>query len=257
MPIAKLDRVVLRLNGDDATSWLDGLITNSLKDDITFAALLTPQGKIIADFFVIKDDNTLLIDVADKFADILEKRLKMYRLRAKVKLERTERHVYAAWDGIGDEGLKDPRNTRLGQRLYSDSLEALSSADEYNAYRLSMSIPDSQWDFDTGETFPANANMDQLNGVDFKKGCFIGQEVVSRMYRKTEVRKRMIGFTFQSTFDGTDITRSEKTVGTIMSSYEGQGMAMMRLDRLAKTDGPLMVNGTEIILRETDNGDQA
>lgn len=235
MPIAQLDRTVLKLTGEGVVAWFDGLTTNSLSSDpnaLTFAALLTPQGKIIADFFVAQVESGLLIDTASKFGDALAKRLKMYRLRAKIDIEITDQHVFAIWDGIGDEGKTDPRDFRLGRRFITDSLDTTATAQDYNSHRLSLGLPDSQWDFETATTFPANANMDILHGVDFKKGCFVGQEVVSRMYRKTNVRKRMCGFTYQGDLTDTVIKIGDRVVGDVMHTHAGRGMAMMRLDRL-------------------------
>lgn len=257
MAIAKLDRSLISITGDGAAEWLSGLITNSLDNDINFAALLTPQGKIIADFFVIKDGDALIIDTADKFAEGLKKRLSMYRMRAPIVFEDDPRCVYAAWDGKGDEGLEDPRHEGLGRRILADYMETQNSPEDYNSHRLSLGIVDSQWDFGTAETFPANANMDLLSGVNFKKGCFIGQEVVSRMYRMTEVKKRMRAFSFEGTAEGTDIKLGERSVGAVMHVHGNLGMAMMRLGRLANSDDPLMIGETVIQLIETTNGHQA
>ena len=109
MPLAILDRDVISLSGaDDPREFLAGLITNNLSAPISFAALLTPQGKIIADFFIIDEGYRLLIDVPRKFTADLLKRLKMYKLRAKIDLEMTELSVICAWDGAGSEGYADP-----------------------------------------------------------------------------------------------------------------------------------------------------
>lgn len=224
----------MSISGENVTDFLSGLITNNLSADMTFTALLTPQGKIIADFFVTKDNGRLLIDTPDKFAADLMKRLKMYKLRAKIDLALCEDlNVYAAWDGTGDEGYADPRHADLGRRIISDYTETEHSADDYNAHRLSLGIPDSAWDFETATTFPANANMDILNGVDFKKGCFVGQEVVSRMQRKTNVRKRMQSFTATAPIiPGATLMCGLVNVGTVMSVAGKAGMAMIREDRL-------------------------
>lgn len=235
MPIAKLDRTVIEVSGEAPEDFLSGLITNSLKADITFAALLTPQGKIIADFFVTKSAGALLIDTPAKFAADLMNRLKMYKLRAKIDLAvRDDLEVYAAWDGTGDEGCADPRHDGLGRRIITEYIEASADADDYNAHRLTLGIPNSTWDFETASTFPANANMDTLNGVDFKKGCFVGQEVVSRMHRKTAVRKRMRSFTATvPVIPATTLMQGIVNVGTVMSMHGNAGMAMIREDRLA------------------------
>ena len=263
MPIAKLNRSIIRLSGEGVHDWLSGLITNTLDENITFAALLTPQGKIIADFFVIKEDDHLLIDAAEKFKDSLVKRLSMYRLRAPINIEMDSRDIYAAWDGIGDEGFKDPRHDVLGQRILADYMDCEASDYDYDQHRLGLGIPDSQYDFDSAATFPANANMDLLSGVNFKKGCFVGQEVVSRMYRKTEVKKRMRGFELAGTPASNQIKIEDRIVGDIMYISNGKGMAMIRHDRLPQnaSDGdladkaePLRVGEIDITLLDLPNG---
>ena len=251
MPIAKLDRAVLRLSGEGVAAWLDGLITNSLKDDLTFAALLTPQGKIIADFFVWKEEN-LYIDTASKFGAALLKRLKMYRLRAPITIEDVSETVsiYAAWHDV--TGTEDPRLQGL-RRLKSEAkIETNASQNDWDKHRLSRGLTESHWDFESAETFPHNVNMDRLNGVDFKKGCFVGQEVVSRMQRKTEIRKRLCGIKFQVRLDETQIKAGERVVGDVVYVNDGQAMAMMRLDRLAANEEPLMVGAAEVSILESE-----
>ena len=253
MPLAKLERTVLRFSGENLKPWLDGLITNSLKAPLTFAALLTPQGKIIADFFITTEGDDLLLDTPPKFAAPLMKRLKMYKLRDKIEITDVsdDYHVYALWDGEGELGELDPRHAGLGRRLVStDIIETTSRADEYDAHRLSLSIPDSQYDFETQSTFPANANMDVINGVDFKKGCFVGQEVVSMMKRKTEVKKRMRAVTSEQPLELGPIMAGERVVGDILYANGNVGMAMLRLDRIKQTEEPLMAGGLEIQILE-------
>jgi len=254
MAITKLDRIVLRLSGEKVDEWLSGLITNSLDADINFAALLTPQGKIISDFFVIKDKNDLLIDAPADYVDGLKKRLSMYKLRAPITITETDLSVYAAWGGTGDEGYADPRRAELGRRIYADYLECEGDPEAYDIHRLELGVPDSSQDFKSGEIFPANANMDFLNGVDFKKGCFVGQEVVSRMHRKTNVKKRMQGFRSDGAITETDLIQSERVVGTVMHLNDMNGMAMVRQDRLADDGSPIRIGSTEVKLMELNNG---
>lgn len=253
MPIAKLNRAVFRLSGDNVTSWLDGLISNSIaKDGLTFAALLTPQGKIIADFFISHHGESLLLETPTKFAADLFKRLRMYKLRAPIEIEDLSQshNVYAIWDGLGDEGHTDPRLPALGRRLITT--EDLPDTGDYNAHRLSLGIPESEWDFETVTTFPADANMDHLSGVDFKKGCFVGQEVVSRMRRMTTVKKRFRAVVLSGQADAGDkILSGARVIGELLSVHASQGaqsmgMAMIRLDRLAAATENPIVNGEEV-----------
>lgn len=255
MPITRLDRSIFKLSGDGVSAWLEGIITNSLKTELSFAALLTPQGKIIADFFVTKDGDDLIIDTPKKFGQLLFKRLRMYKLRAPIKITdlSEELSVYALWGGVGDEGHVDPRHDKLGRRFISaDSIEGDG---DYNAHRLSLSVVESEWDFDTQDVFPADANMDLMNGVDFQKGCFVGQEVVSRMKRMTTVKKRMRGVVFSGPAEANDkVLAAERVIGEILSVHDNRGMALIRLNRLEESAGEINVAGQTVEIMEEING---
>lgn len=242
MPIAKLDHSVIHLSGEGVAAWLDKIITNSLHAETTFAALLTPQGKIIADFFVTRDGDGFVLDTPVKFSENLLKRLKMYRLRAPVSIEsRDDLSVYAVWDGEGEVGLRDPRHGTLGQRLITT--ETLETTGDYNAHRLSLGVADSAWDFDTTQMFPADVNMDLMNGVDFAKGCFVGQEVVSRMKRMTTVKKRARGVTLSGGANAGDkIMAGERVIGEILSVHDRAAMGLIRLDRWHAAEASPTVN---------------
>ena len=249
MALARLNRTVFRLSGDGVQAWLDGLVTNNLTAPISFAALLTPQGKIIADFFVVKDDKDILLDTASKFADPLHKRLKMYKLRAPIDITETELKVYALWDADDMDGQPDPRHASLGHRLITDQSlgEASDNQDAYNAHRLSLGVADSEWDFETQTTFPADANMDLMQGVDFQKGCFVGQEVVSRMKRMTNVKKRMRGLILEGPAkSGDPIKCGERTVGEVLSAHGSMGMGLVRLNRWKEADTEPTINGAAV-----------
>jgi len=254
MPIAKLDRTIISLKGENVEEFLGGLTTNNMDTDLTFAALLTPQGKIIADFFVHKVNGGLVLETPSKFGKTLMMRLKMYKLRAKIDIEdiSEDNFIYALWDGQGDAGQPDPRHTGLGNRLLTDDLLSTeSSAEDYDLHRLSLGVPDSTWDFETQTTFPADANMDLLHGVDYKKGCFIGQEVVSRMHRKTSVRKRMRGVTLSGPAQaGDDIVAGSLKIGTLNHVRRERAIALIRLDRLAKAGETPTVNGNPVTIME-------
>ena len=258
MPIARLDRTVFRLSGDGVSAWLEGLTTNNLSAPISFNALLTPQGKIIADFFVTHEADSLRLDTPDKFAASLFKRLKMYRLRAPIDITQTELNVYAIWDGpeqnkIGEEGHIDPRLPALGRRLITS--DYLETDGDYNAHRLSLGVPDSAYDFETVTTFPADANMDLMNGVDFKKGCFVGQEVVSRMKRMTTVKKRMRGIILSGPAQvGDKIKAGERVIGDVLHVHGQMGIAMIRLDRLAAAEISPTLNDAPVTIMDSVAG---
>jgi len=262
MPVCRLERSIISLRGDDVAGFLNGLITNSLNDDLTFAALLTPQGKIIADFFVHRTGDGLLLETAEKFAKILSLRLKMYKLRAKIDIidVSAEYDIYALWDGTGEIGLSDPRHPKLGQRLLEKSgyLSPEHTPEDYDLYRMSLGVPDSTWDFGTEQMFPADANMDLLNGVDYKKGCFIGQEVVSRMHRKTVVRKRMGAVKLSGVAQAGDaIKAGGRTIGKLNHVRNGMGMALIRLDRLAASADDVRLNDKPATITEPDYDPQS
>ena len=253
MPIDRLDRTVFSLSGEGVEDWLSGLITNDLSEEITFAALLTPQGKIIADFFIYRWYEGLLLDTPRKFAADLHKRLRMYRLRVPIEIEETDLSVHAVWDDGPAGGFKDPRHASLGRRIVST--RSFKSTGDYNAHRLTLGVPDSQWDFETAKVFPADANMDLLNGVNFSKGCFVGQEVVSRMKRMTTVKKRMRGIILEGNAEAGDrILSGERVIGDVLHTNSKAGMAMMRLDRLRNAEHRLTLNGDTVTVMSAVDG---
>lgn len=255
MSVARLDRTLLRLSGDNVKDWLSNLITNTLAQDMTFAALLTPQGKIIADFFVTKDGSDLILDTPEKFGSLLEKRLSLYKLRAPIQIENIsdDHSVYAFWGDVDKRGHADPRHASLGHRYISSP--DLPNEDDYNAHRLSLGVVESEWDFETATTFPADANMDLMHGVDFKKGCFIGQEVVSRMKRMTTVKKRMRGVIFEgSASAGDKIMAGERVIGQLLTVHGKMGMALIRLNRWKEAETPATLNETNIDIMDSVDG---
>lgn len=257
MPVSLLDRTVFHLSGDKTREWLGGLITNSLSGEHTFAALLTPQGKIIADFFIQTDGDALLLETPSKFEEALFKRLKMYRMRTPIEItDISETHnVYAIWNGEGEEGFEDPRQPALGYRLITT--DTLETTGDYNAHRLSLGIPDSAEDFETASVFPADACMDQINGVDFKKGCFIGQEVVSRMKRMTTVKKRMRGLALAGDAQAGDkIMAGERVVGDVLSVHNKMAMGLVRLDRWKNAAVSPTLNGHGVQIMGAPDGSE-
>jgi folate-binding protein YgfZ len=253
------DRGVVKVAGDDARKFLNGLVTTDV-GRVTpavarFGALLTPQGKIIADFFVVEMDpaegNAFFLDCPRSLVATLVGRLNLYKLRAKVTVEDLSEAlaVVAAWDGEGDTdcGLvyRDPRLSELGLRalvpphLVADAAVELAAelvdAGAYEAHRIALGVPRGGIDFMYGDAFPHEACMDQLAGVDFDKGCYIGQEVVSRMEHRGTARTRVVGVAYDSAAPeaGASILAGEKTLGTMGSSAGGRGIATLRLDRMA------------------------
>lgn len=250
-----IDRGVIRVSGEEARDFLQNLVTNDM-DAVTperagYGALLTPQGKIICDFLIVAlpagDGGGFLLDTPLLQTPDLMKRLKLYRLRAKVTLEDlTERSaVLASADGAplpAEAGVvyADPRLPALGQRAIVDAAAADELVDAgpeaWHARRVGLGVPAGGRDFAYGDTFPHEALLDQLGGVSFRKGCYIGQEVVSRMQHRGTARTRIVPVLFDggiATETGAPATAAGKPLGTIGSAAEGRALAMLRLDRLA------------------------
>ncbi len=244
-------RSVLRLSGGDACNWLQSLVTNDIENlksgDGRFAALLSPQGKILFDFFVVNDGDAFLIDcAADQSASLL-KRLAMYKLRADIALidASSSLMVAAAW---GDAPppvsraivYQDPRHSALGWRMIGEAQEfdlmgiEGGQEDAYQVHRIACGVPQGGLDFTYNDSFPHDANMDILNGVDFKKGCYIGQEVISRVHHRGAARKRImkVAFSGRAPAKGSAITAGEIAIGEMGSSAGELGLAMLRIDRV-------------------------
>jgi folate-binding protein YgfZ len=253
-------RGVVKVDGADARKFLNGLITSDMAkvapDSAAFAALLTPQGKIITDFIVTEaersDGGGFFLDCPRALVLTLVERLNFYKLRAKVIVEDLSQilTVLAIWGGNGSSeyGLLygDPRLPGLGSRMMlpphlaqpaaKDLGAELVEAADYEAHRIALAIPRGGLDFVYGDAFPHETDMDQLNGVDFEKGCFIGQEVVSRIEHRGTARNRIIGVSYDgfAPEPGIPVQAHERTLGTFGSAVRGRGLAMLRLDRVAE-----------------------
>lgn len=272
------DRGVVKVAGDEARTFLNGLLTADIAQvapgSPRFAALLTPQGKIIADCIVSEapaaQGGGFYLDCPRALVSALLDRLKFYKLRAKVTLEDVSASlgVLAIWSGdAGGRADRDPRLAALGWRaiLPPDRLQQaatefgaqLVDAGEYEARRIALGVPAGGLDFAYGDAFPHEANMDQLNGVDFAKGCYVGQEVVSRIEHRGTARNRVVPIAADGNAPsaGVPVMAGDKQVGTTGSAAGSQGLAMLRLDRIAdaKASGtPLTAGGVTIRPRKPD-----
>lgn len=252
------DRGVVKITGDDARHFLNNLVTSELANvqpgTARFAALLTPQGKIVADFLVTEapagHGGGLLLDCPKPLAAALATKLGFYKLRAKVTVDNLtdQLGVLAAWDGspamMPDLAFPDPRSAELGYRVFVPQELAgklagvlgaeLVDAADYEAHRIACGVPSGGLDFAYGDAFPHETNMDRLHGVNFDKGCYIGQEVVSRMQHRGTARTRTVRLAVDGSAQaGSDIVADGKTVGTMGSSAGGRGLALMRLDKVS------------------------
>ena len=253
------ERGVLKVAGEDARRFLNGLATNDIgkvaPGQPRFAALLTPQGKIIVDFLAVEappeDGGGFFLDCPRALAPTLAEKLTFYRLRAKVAIEDLSAAlgVMAVWPGRAQSeyGLSyvDPRHAALGARVIlppdvaaaaaAELGAALTDAEAYDAHRIALGVPRGGTDFVYGNTFPHEADMDQLAGVDFDKGCYVGQEVVSRVEHRATARTRVVPIAYDehAPMPGIPVMAGDKEVGHLGSTAKGRGLALLRLDRVA------------------------
>lgn len=226
------DRTVIAITGDDRISFLQGLITNDVekaKDGLIYAALLTPQGKFIADFFVLDQGARLLVDVASSHAAPLAQRLTMYRLRAAVDIAETDLIVSRGTGAAPADALPDPRHPNLGWRAYGDN--DVSDNTDWDALRVALMIPETGVELHS-DSYILETGFEALGGVDFKKGCYVGQEIVARMKHKTELKKGLaqVSITGRATA-GDAITSDGKPAGTLHTVSGDKGLAYLRFDR--------------------------
>jgi tRNA-modifying protein YgfZ len=275
------DRGVVKVSGDGARDFLNGLVTT----DVTllrpglgrFGALLTPQGKIIVDFLITEAPSGhgggFLLDCPRALAQALADKLGFYKLRAKVAVENLSDSlgVLASWGGEfamkPDLAFADPRGETLGWRILVPEQLAQKVADligadlvdnaAYDAHRIALGVPRGGLDFMYGDAFPHETNMDRLHGVDFEKGCYVGQEVVSRMQHRGTVRTRMVRIALDdfSPEPGTAVLAGDKAIGTMGSAAGHHGLALIRIDRAAdalRAGSPLTSGGLAIRLVDPD-----
>ena len=226
------DRRILRLTGADARSFLQGMVTTNvdrLSTGLVYAALLTPQGKYLADFFLAAEGDAVLLDVEASLADGLLKRLNMYRLRADVQVGMTDLQVKRGTGERPEGALADPRHNAMGWRLYG--AEGGDDGTDWDAIRVAHCIPETGIELGP-ESYILEAGFEALNGVDFRKGCYVGQEVTARMKHKTELRKGLRTVAVEGAAPvGTEITAGGKAAGTLFTQSGGKGIAYLRFDR--------------------------
>ncbi|MEM7457878.1 MAG: folate-binding protein [Pseudomonadota bacterium] len=267
-------RAVLSLRGPDTITLLERLVTHATDDwtpgTTRYGALLTPQGKILSDFLAVRIEDGILLDTAAAFVDDLAKRLKLFRLRSQVEIERLDDVFVIAGTDPAPEGLRpisgaqhvylDPRYP--GGRLRGFATKESWAAwygyhpaewsrpiNEYHLDRIAHGVPEQGFDFGSADAFPADINMDVLGGVALNKGCFVGQEVVSRMHRRGQIRKRTLSVSVPSGMSmtvGDDVVASAP-IGSITSCEAEQGLARIRVDRWLKA----VDEGQRVTLNET------
>ncbi|MQT14010.1 CAF17-like 4Fe-4S cluster assembly/insertion protein YgfZ [Segnochrobactrum spirostomi] len=270
------DRAVVRISGPDTRPFLQALVTSdvlALSDSRAgYAALLTPQGKILFDFLIAPTSDGVVLDVAAPLAADLVRRLGFYKLRAKIEIRDTsaDETVLAFWAGdpppiLPGVVFQDPRLAALGHRaivpraalatVYALPLLSRAVESAWHAHRIALGVPEGGRDFGYGETFPHDADMDALAGVDFRKGCYVGQEVVSRMQHRATARRRIVQVESAGgalPAPGTPLTAGDRPLGVLGSAAGAAGLALVRLDRAKEAaDGgtPVMAGDVPVALK--------
>jgi len=260
------DRAVIALTGPQARDFLQGLVTNDLHKLTPghglYAALLSPQGKILFDFLLSEGDGALLIDVAADRREALVKKLRMYRLRAQVEIEpRDQLAVYADLNGhpqnralpYADRAVTftDPRLAALGRRSIGARAEMPARTQgpaAYHRMRLALGVPEGR-DFGVERIFALDAGLDELQGVSFTKGCYMGQELTARMKHRATTRKRILSVTADRPLpDGGALTKGGAEIGEIISTYGDFAFALVRLDRLTEAQGAVSAGEIPVAL---------
>lgn len=266
------NRGAVQVMGDDAEKLLQGLVTNDIAGlgappSACYAALLSPQGKLLFDFIAIRHEGGLILETSQPEAAQLSKRLSLYKLRADVTIaDVSDQWVIVAEWGNGAKKISslpgaiaydDPRLAGLGMRALIPvaSLQAMEGAAapvaEYHAHRIAYGVPEGGLDFSYGDVFPHEALLDQLNGISFQKGCYVGQEIVARMEHRGTARKRIVPVETDAGLPerGTEILAGGVAIGILGSSMGNRGLAMVRLDRAAEFEQkgtPLSAGGCPI-----------
>lgn len=274
-------RGVLRLSGPDCDDLLQGIVTSDIKraavNRSLYAALLTPQGKYLADFILLREeDGAIRMDLPASLADATMRKISMYRLRRDVQIEPVGMKIACVFgDGAAEAtGLApapgsaaqrgdmlitvDPRHAGLGVRLCGkDSFTAAldlgateATVEDWDSLRIGLGVPEGGVDLLPEEVFPLEAGLDRLDGVDFHKGCYVGQEVTARMRHKTVLRKAVVRVRVEgATPDrGTQVMADGRPAGTMLSAVNGEGLAHLRLDRVAESDSIQAGDATLVVL---------
>ncbi len=228
------NRTIISITGNDAEKFLQDLVTNDVTragEELIYAALLSAQGKFLYDFFLTRDQNGFLLDIAADQAPQFAQRLNMYKLRADVTITGTDLNVACGQGAVPDGAYTDPRHPDMGWRKYSSDTPEPNTTD-WDAIRVAHCIPEMGTELIADSTYILEAGFERLSGVDFKKGCYVGQEVTARMKHKTELRKGFATVAINGSAPmGTDIISNGKVAGQIYTQSGDQAIAYLRFDR--------------------------
>ncbi|MEM1236653.1 MAG: folate-binding protein [Pseudomonadota bacterium] len=227
-----MPRKLIRVSGSDRIEFLQNLVTNDvagLSQGLVYTALLTPQGKLLTDFFLVPDGDAILIDVAEDEAAALAQRLSMYKLRSAVALDWDDRKVAQGLGTAPRDAFQDPRDPSLGWRAYGAEEKVIADWDDL---RVKACVPEFGAEL-SGETYILEAGFERLHGVDFKKGCYVGQEVTARMKHKTTLQKGLVLVEVDGPADpGSEITSDGKPVGVLHTRSGNRAIAYLRFNRI-------------------------
>lgn len=236
------NRAVISVSGDDAKTFLQGLVTNDItkldSGKMLYALMLTPQGRFLYDFFIIERDGALLLDIQKSHVDAILKKLKMYKLRANVNLALTDLRVYASEDKLNDESILDPRSPDVGYRTIT-ALEYQDTIDEwYHKARISAKIPDADMDMEYERSLPMEMNCDKIGAIDFQKGCYVGQEVTSRMRYRANIRKALYVVESDNTFSkGSEVECNDRKLGVMLGGIKNEYLALFNTEEVSALAG--------------------
>jgi tRNA-modifying protein YgfZ len=251
-PQLRPDRAVISIRGNGALAFLHNLLTcdvaNLANGQAAYGALLSPQGKILHDVFVLNVGSEVLLDCAVEQRAALQQKLLLYRLRAKLEINvRDDLEV-----GVGGENYSDPRCMEIGNRRIA-ATGTLQLAPGYDEARIALGLADSVGDIGSNILFPHEANFDQFGGVSFSKGCYVGQEVVSRMQHRGTARGRILPISFAGDIaSGAIIFSGEKKIGEVLSTVPSRALALIRIDHLADATAQLLADGKVIKVHKPD-----
>ena len=239
-------RSVLQVSGADRVPFLQGLVSNDVAEAApgraVWAALLTPQGKWLADFFILADGDRLLLDCEAAQAGMLAQKLTRFRLRSDVQVQAVPLQVHAAWGGDPGAPLQapDPRLPGAGWRVLSaEALPATAGFEEWDRHRMALGLPDGSRDMEAEKTTLLEAGFDELHGVSWTKGCYMGQELTARTKYRGLLKRRLVPVRVEGPLPapGTAVLRGGVEVGAMRSGQDGLGLALLRLDAMGEALG--------------------
>jgi folate-binding protein YgfZ len=233
-------RSVLRVTGADRVTFLNGLVSNDVAlaapGRAVWAALLTPQGKWLSDFFITADADTLYLDIEAAHAETITQKLTRFRLRADVHITPSALSVFAAWGGAPEGLTPDPRLPEAGHRILAETHPTSAPFEAWDAHRIALGLPDGSRDLEQDKTILLEAGFDELNGISWTKGCYMGQELTARTRYRGLIKKRLLPVKATAPLGppGTPVLQDAREVGTLRSVLGKQALALLRLDALEK-----------------------